>query len=86
MVSTVSFFIVASLLILLLVIVKSSTGFCAEAAEQATRDSQRSDIVTEVVMMETVTDSTDEIASNGRRAEMDTNAVDDSQTTSEMSC
>jgi len=83
-VSIISFFIVVSLLVVILVIVKSSTRCGDEANERATTESQRSEIVTEVVMMEPIADTAD-IASCGKGAGTDV-SVNDSQTGSEMTC
>jgi len=49
--STISVFFVASLIVLLLVVIKSSFGPSDETNEDSSR-SQRSDVVTEVTMME----------------------------------
>ena len=52
-VSTISVFMVASLLVLLLIVIRSSLGRGGEAREgMGTSDSQRSDVVTEVMMVE----------------------------------
>lgn len=49
--STTSVFFVASLIVLLLVVIRSSSGPSEETNEDASR-SQRSEVVTEVTMME----------------------------------
>ncbi|KAJ7362117.1 hypothetical protein OS493_013208 [Desmophyllum pertusum] len=52
-VSTISVFMVASLLVLLLIVIRSSLGRGGEARDgMGTSDSQRSDVVTEVMMVE----------------------------------
>ena len=74
-VSTISFFILASLLIVLAVIVKSSARCDEEANDRTPSESQRSDIVT-VMMMEPVSESTD------ASSHSDGQGTDRSQTTS----